>query len=122
MRTRRDFKRILKEPDEKIKGHSFNAGYQNQTIADIAQIVKRGVEEKHMREGEIDITTTPTDDIRSYRITCDKLEQSLGFKPKRTIEDAVSDLCDAFTAEKIPNPLTDTNYVNIKKMQEIEMK
>jgi len=112
---------LLTEPDENIKGQCFNAGYQNQTIADIARIVKQGVEEKHLRDGEITIITTPSDDIRSYRITCDKIEGALGFKPKRTIEDAVSDLCDAFLANKIPDPLTDTNYVNIKKMQEIGM-
>lgn len=33
------------------------------------------------------------------------------------IEDAVRDLCDAFERGKIPNPLDDIGYYNIKTMK-----
>jgi nucleoside-diphosphate-sugar epimerase len=111
---------LLREPLERISGKTFNAGYQNQTVTDIATIVKTIVEAR--RGGEIAITTTPSDDIRSYRISCDKIERELGFKPRHTIEDAVATLVDAFAAGKIPDPLTSTQYVNIKRMQEISLK
>ncbi len=112
---------LLEEPDEKIAGQCFNAGYQNQTVSDIADIVKSVVEARETTRGDITIKTTPSDDIRSYRITCEKIESMIGFKPRYTIEDAVSDLCDAFDAGKIPNSLDDTGYVNIARMKEIGM-
>jgi nucleoside-diphosphate-sugar epimerase len=113
---------LLKQPDEAIAGQSFNAGYQNQTVAHIASIIKSVVENRETPRSHIDIVTTPSDDVRSYRITCAKIDKALGFKPKRTIEDAVADLCDAFEAGKIPDPLTSTSYSNIKRMQEISLK
>ena len=36
---------------------------------------------------------------------------------KRTIEDAVRDLCRAFKAGKLPNSMTEDNYYNVKTMQ-----
>ena len=42
--------------------------------------------------------------------------------PTRTIEDAVTDLVDAFGAGNIPNPLTDDRYYNIKVMQGLGLK
>ena len=42
----------------------------------------------------------------------------LGYKDtKRTIEDAVRDLCTAFKAGKLPNSMTEDNYYNVKTMQ-----
>jgi len=41
----------------------------------------------------------------------------LGWKPKRTIEDAVVDLCRAFRAGKVPNPMSDIRYYNVKAVQ-----
>ena len=32
---------LLKAPKEKIAGKIFNAGYENQTVSDIAHIVKK---------------------------------------------------------------------------------
>jgi nucleoside-diphosphate-sugar epimerase len=112
---------LLKEPDEKIKGECFNAGYQNQTVSEIANIVKTVVEARETTSGDITIKTTPSDDIRSYRITCDKIEAAIGFKPRYAIEDAVRDLCDAFDDGRIQNSLDSTSYVNIQRMKEIGM-
>ena len=108
---------LLTAPDEKISGQTFNAGYQNQSIMDIAKIVRRVVKEEFAELGEIEIVTTPTDDIRSYHINSDKIARVLGFKPKHTIEDAVRDLCKAFKAGKLPNSMTDDLYFNVKRMK-----
>jgi nucleoside-diphosphate-sugar epimerase len=110
---------LLKAPDAKIAGQTFNAGYQNMSIMDIAQIVKRVVQEEFPEKGEIGIVTTPSNDTRSYRITSDKIAARLGFKPKRTIEDAVRDLCRAFKAGKLPNSMTDERYHNVKVLKRI---
>ena len=106
---------LLTAPDEKISGQTFNAGYQNQSIMDIAKIVRRVVKEEFPDIGEIEIVTTPTDDIRSYHINSDKIARVLGFRPKYSIEDAVRDLCKAFKAGKLPNSMTDDLYFNVKR-------
>jgi nucleoside-diphosphate-sugar epimerase len=113
---------LLKVPDAKIAGQTFNAGYQNMSIMDIARIVKRVVEEEFPEKGEIQIVTTPSDDPRSYHINSDKLARVLGFKPKYTIEDAVRGLCKAFKSGKLPESMTDDIYYNVKRMKRLGIK
>jgi len=111
------YKLLLDLPDEKIAGETFNAGYQNQSIMEIAKIVQKVVQEAFPEKGDIPIVTTPSNDTRSYRITSDKIAAKLGFKPKRTIEDAVRDLCRAFKEGKLPNSMTDERYFNVKMLK-----
>jgi nucleoside-diphosphate-sugar epimerase len=112
--------KLLEESNERVADKVFNVGYQNMQMIDIAERVK-SVVGRHKPDDEIEIVTTPTDDIRSYRINCDKIERELDFVPKHSIENAVEDLCAAFNGGKIPDPMTSTAYVNIKRMQEIGM-
>ena len=110
---------LLELPDEKVAGETFNAGYQNQSIMEIAKIVKKVVQEEFPEMGEIPIVTTPSNDNRSYRITSDKIAAKLGFRPKRTIEDAVRDLCVAFRKGALPDSMTDDRYHNVKVLKRI---
>jgi nucleoside-diphosphate-sugar epimerase len=114
------YKLLLEVPDDKIAGQIFNAGFQNMSIMDIAQAVKRVVEEVFPDKGNIPIVTTPTDDNRSYHVNSDKIQRVLGFKPKRTVEDAVRDLCAAFKAGKLPRSLDDTFYFNVRRLKEVK--
>jgi nucleoside-diphosphate-sugar epimerase len=111
---------VLTAPDEKIAGQIFNAGFQNLSIMEIAQIAKRIVEETFPEKGDIPIVTTPTDDIRSYHVNSDKIQRVLGFKPRFTVEDAVRDLCKAFKAQKLPNSMNDTFYFNVRRLKELK--
>jgi len=113
---------LLEVPDELIAGKTFNAGYENHTIAEIAEMVQRVVQRDVPGREQLEIVTTPSDDIRSYHISSEKIKRELGFVPKRTIEDAVRDLVAAFQADKIPNPMTDIRYYNIKTMQHLQLK
>lgn len=108
---------LLEAPADKVAGQIFNCGYQNLKIKDIALIVKRVVAEEFPDRKEIEIETTPSNDLRSYHINSDKITRILGFKPKRTVEDAVRDLCRAFKAGKLPNSLDDDRYFNVKRMK-----
>ena len=110
---------LIELPAEKIAGQTFNAGYQNLSIMEIAQTVRKVVKEEYPEKGDIEIVTTPTDDIRSYHINSDKIARVIGFKPKHTIEDAVRDLCKAFKAGKLPNYMTDDIYYNVKRMKRL---
>lgn len=107
---------LLDVEDSKIAGQTFNAGYQNHTINEIAQFVRTVVEEEFPERQAIDIVRTPTNDIRSYHINSDKIARVLGFTPKRGIEDAVRDLCRAFKADQLPDSMTDERYFNVKTL------
>ena len=111
----------LKLPDEKISGKIYNAGYENHTVRELAETVREVVRKKVPGREWLNIETTPTDDERSYHISSEKIKQEIGFAPKRTIQDAVLDLVDAFQAGKIQNAMTDSKYYNIKTMQQLKL-
>ena len=114
------YKLLLTVDDAKIAGQTFNAGVQNLSIMEIAQIAKRVVQEEFPEKGDIPIVTTPTNDIRSYHVNSDKIRRVLGFVPKRNIEDAVRDLCKAFKAGKLPKSMDDTFYFNVRRLKELK--
>ena len=113
---------LLEVPEEQIAGKTFNAGYENRTIGEIADTVRGAVQRSSSEEQEIEIVTTPSDDRRSYHISSEKIGRELGFMPKRTVEDAVHDLIAAFRVGKLPNSMSDTRYYNIKTMQAADLK
>lgn len=112
---------LLEVPDGLIAGKTYNAGYENHTIIEIADMVRDVVREELPEEGQIEIETTPSDDCRSYRISSERIKRELGFVPRRTIKDAVRDLVAAFQRGEIPNALTDIRYYNIKTMQHLQL-
>ncbi|MCP3952935.1 MAG: NAD-dependent epimerase/dehydratase family protein [Desulfobacterales bacterium] len=108
--------RCLDYPAEQIAGRVYNAGYENHTVMDIARQVRRGL------GGEpVDIVVEPTDDLRSYHISSKKIARELGFVPRHTIQDAVSDLAGAFADGRLPDSMDDTRYYNIRQMQAIKL-
>jgi nucleoside-diphosphate-sugar epimerase len=106
----------LEAPEAQIDGRTFNAGWENRTILEIANTVREVVGE------EVEIARTPTDDLRSYHISSELIRRELGFVPKRTIADAVRGLVDAFRAGLAPDPMTDSRYYNVKRMQELALR
>ena len=115
------YKLLLELPASRIQGQTFNAGYQNMSIMEIAETVKRVVEEEFPEKAPIAIETTPTDDIRSYHINSDKIAKTIGFEPKYTVEDAVRDLCRAFAEERLPDSFDDDRYFNVRRMKRLEV-
>jgi nucleoside-diphosphate-sugar epimerase len=113
---------LLDAPDDRIAGKTYNAGYENYSVSEIAHKVRNVVERNVPGRQQTEILTTPTNDNRSYHICSEKIKRELGFAPKRTIEDAVRDLVVAFCAGRIPNPMTDSRYYNIKTMQALDHK
>jgi nucleoside-diphosphate-sugar epimerase len=113
---------MLEAPHEKIHGETFNIGFQNYSIAEIANMVKKVVEEEIPERGKINVMTTPTNDMRSYHVNSDKVRRVLGFQPKRSIEDAVRDLSRAFRNYLLPNSFEDDWYYNVRTMKKLGAK
>jgi len=105
----------LEWPKDLIDGEIFNVGYENHKVSDIAEMVRSVVNPK------VKVETTPTDDLRSYHISSEKIKNRLGFEPKRSVKEAVKDLLNAFNAGKIKDPLTNKRYYNIQTMQSVNL-
>lgn len=107
---------LLRAPKEKIAGEIFNAGFENQTVLELAETVQRVIGD------DVKLIAIPTNDNRSYHISSKKIADKLGFVPSHTIEEAVQDLKNAFEAGLLPDSLTGEQYFNIKKMQSVNLK
>ena len=107
---------LLEQADGDINRQIYNVGYENLKVMEIARKVKKTV------GIDVPIETTPTDDIRSYHVSSEKIKRELGFVAKHTIEEAVTDLATAFAKGKLPNSLEDKIYFNIKMMQSISLR
>jgi nucleoside-diphosphate-sugar epimerase len=110
---------MLTAPHDKIHGETFNIGFENHSIADLASIVRRVVGEEIPERANVDIVTTPSDDNRSYHVNSDKIRRVLGFRPRRSIEDAVRDLSRAFRNHLLENSFDDDWYYNVRTMKRI---
>ncbi len=113
----RAYELLLTVPSEKIDGEIFNAGYQNLSVNEIANLIKDTI-----GDPDIDLETIPTDDIRSYHINSDKIKNVLGFEPEYSIEDAVESLVVAYKEGLIDDGLNNPLYHNIKTMKIVNLK
>lgn len=111
---------LLEAPAEKVQNETFNCGYQNMSIMEIAELVKKVVEEMMPEKGEIEIATEPTDDIRSYHINSDKIKRALGFEPTHTIEQAIRELAEKFRDGQLPDSMDDDRYYNVRTLKKNE--
>jgi nucleoside-diphosphate-sugar epimerase len=111
---------MIEAPADKIAGQTFNIGFQNLSIGRIAEIVREVVQQEFPDRPPITIETTPSNDPRSYHINSDKIKRVLGYTVKRTVEDAVRDLCRAFKEGKLPDSLTSDRYFNVRTMKAIK--
>jgi dTDP-D-glucose 4,6-dehydratase len=112
----RCYNRLIVAPTAAIAGQTFNVGAKNYTIAELALIVKEVVEQE-IPGPEIRIVTEPSIDTRSYQVNSDKIKKYLDFEPLYTVSDAIRQLCAAFTDGRIPHPLSDDRYYNVKWMR-----
>lgn len=106
---------LLEQPEQKVHRRIYNVGYENYKVQEIAEMVRDTL------GGDTTIDTTPSDDNRSYHVSSKKIKEELGFEAKHTIQEAILDLKQAFDEGKIPNPMDDIRYYNIKTMQHLKL-
>ena len=105
--------RSLQYPDALIDGQIFNAGYENYTVMELAEIVRDTVDPK------VAIDVVPTDDLRSYHISSAKIARELGFTPQHSLGDAVLGRNAALADGQISDPMNNPLYYNIKLMKQV---
>ncbi len=113
---------LLEADDATIQGETFNCGYQNMSIAEIAALVAEIVPKYRPELGELLIEKLPSNDLRSYHVNSDKITRVLGFTPKYSVADAIEDLCQAFSQDLLPDSFTDTCYFNVQRMKELDVR
>jgi nucleoside-diphosphate-sugar epimerase len=113
-------KLFLIAPAEKIQNETFNVGYQNLSLMEIAHLVRDVVGREFPGRPAPEIVTTPTDDIRSYHINSGKIGRTLGFVPSHSIEEAVTELCRAFRDGRLPDSMSDDRYFNVKRLKRLQ--
>jgi nucleoside-diphosphate-sugar epimerase len=106
---------LLLAPDEKVNGKVYNAGYENHSVMQLAEMVQRNV------GPHVQLKVQNTNDMRSYHVSSKKIKDELGFEAAHSIEDAVVDLIKAFKDGRLPNSLDDPRYFNIKTMQKVNL-
>lgn len=85
----------------------YNAGFENISILDIANMVVKLV--------PATITIKPSNDPRSYRLNSDKL-LGTGFAPKHGVADGINDIIEAYRAGKL---VDDDIHYNIRTMKKL---
>lgn len=98
---------LLKRPE--ITG-IFNAGFENISILDIAQMVTKQVTAQ--------IQVAESSDPRSYRVNSDRL-LAKGFKPKKTVENAISEIIEKFYSGALRD---EDHFYNLRWMEKEVLK
>ena len=101
----RAYRMLLDAPAEKIAGQAFNFVAENATVLATAKLV---AEETGAR-----LEIGPATDDRSYTVDGTKAREVLGFKPQRTVREAVCDLKARFASGMWPDSLTNPAYQNM---------
>jgi len=83
----------------------YNAGFENISILDIAQLVTKHV--------PAEIIVSESNDPRSYRVNSDKL-LAAGFKPSKSVEHAVREIIEKFKDGTLKD---EDHFHNLKWMQ-----
>jgi nucleoside-diphosphate-sugar epimerase len=84
----------------------YNAGFENLSILEIAELVRARV--------PADVVVSPSNDPRSYRINSDKL-LATGFRPKKTVAHAIDELIAKYRDGALKD---DDRFYNLKWMQQ----
>jgi nucleoside-diphosphate-sugar epimerase len=114
------YKSLILNDITQFNGEIFNVGTENLKIIQVADKVKQILENKFNKKN-IDIKIEESADIRSYMINSDKIKKLYGFEFKKTVDDAIEDLCKQFETGIIKDSFSD-EWSNIKVLSKIESK
>ena len=102
---------LVDAPSGKINGRTFNFGFENHKVIDIAKIIQ-----SELADLNVEIMVTDTQDHRDYHISSDRILHDLGYKPVSSIKQEVADLRRVLESGKFPDIDAPEHY-NMKFMK-----
>ena len=87
----------------------FNAGFENITILEIANLITKYI--------PVEVIVTESNDPRSYKINSDKL-LATGFKPKKTVEHAIQEIIEGYRSGLLKD---EDHFYNLKWMEKTKI-
>jgi len=105
---------VMEAPVEKVSGEIFNVGNskENFTIGEIGEMIKNiigGVKLQYCKK---------TTDLRSYKVSCEKITICTGFQTKHTLRDGIKELKRALESGKYRD-YKDPRYSNLQTLHRI---
>lgn len=91
----------------------YNAGFENKSLSDIAELVKKNVGDT------VELKYETSVDPRSYHINSEKIKE-IGFTPSHSITEAINSLVTAKTLHLIKDVMS-SKYYNIHRMKELKL-
>ena len=102
---------LLEEDADKINGKTFNFGFENHKVIDIAKIIQ-----SELSDLDVEIEVTETQDHRDYHISSQKILDELGYQPISSIKKEVADLRKAIEGKQFSD-IDDPTYYNMQSME-----
>jgi len=107
----------IEADEDKVKGEIFNVVYRNFRVSEVALRVRSALKTAGV---EVDIHPDYRyKGVRSYRVSGDKIKETLAFVPEISIEDSVVDMVDKIRTFDFLN-FDDPIYYNISWMKTLE--
>lgn len=110
----RAYSSIIEAPRELVNGKTYNVAGENLTVMDIANRVKTIVGQ------DINIKVLPVVDDRSYRVSGRTIFKDVGYKPIKTVDDAILDIKKAYLSGSFGD-IQDSSYYNIRTMKKLNL-
>lgn len=101
----RAFQVAMESPLEKINKQIFNAGLTNLKVREIGNILKKNIPDAKIQ------VINKFEDQRSYNVSFEKIQKTLNFKAKNTIDMGIKEIVEALQKGIIKDP-TDMKYYN----------
>lgn len=102
---------LLNADAAKINGRTFNFGFENHKVIDIAKLIQ-----EELRDLNVEIKVTDTFDNRDYHISSQRIVDTLGYRPVSSIRQEVAHLRRALETDEFPD-IDDARHYNMKCMK-----
>ena len=106
------YSQLIQENAEKINGRTFNFGFENLKVIEIAQLIQSQLSDLNVK-----INVTETQDLRDYHITSKKILETLGYKSVSSIKAEVNALRAKLEAGYYGKNIDDDRFYNMKAMK-----
>jgi nucleoside-diphosphate-sugar epimerase/SAM-dependent methyltransferase len=97
---------LLEIPSDQLNGKVYNAGYDNYTLLQIADMIKEEL------GSNIPIEVKETNDLRSYHVNSDKIKLETGYEPEHSIKEAIKELITYY--ENSTEDFEEDKYYNLR--------